>query len=583
MTMTNVEPSRPRRKRRWRRIVLLLLIAVAGWTLLQTWTKVPVIREGSVLFLDLQGEYAEGAPDRFFSAVLGGERFSLFEVVHVIRDARQDPRIKGLIVRLGHLETGWAKAQDIRDALLYFRSSRKPLAAYLEHEFTNSTLEYYVASAAPNVYVPPAVSAPITGLLAQVTFLGGLWEKLDVEMAVERIGAYKTAGDQLDRKTMSPQHREMSNWLLDSIYEQLVGGIADARGLERDAVRRLIDSAPMTADDLVRGGLADGQKYLAEIRRDLKAEGKKLLEADDYHRAGGYVPADRSDRSIAVIYAVGPILRGESDGSAFGGSPTVGADTLAEAFDQAAQDDGVAAILFRIDSPGGSALASDLIWEATQRARKKKPVIVSMSDVAGSGGYYVAAGASRIFAQPGTITGSIGIVVSRPNIGGLLAKLGVTSETIGRGEMANLSSVTTSLRPAERERVLASMRTTYDLFVHRVAGGRGMTYDEVDAVGQGRVFTGAQAVERKLVDELGGFMAALEAAKKAAGIPPSRAVPLAFYPKPKPVFERLAELIGARTGVRLPRWLGQTRELLLPLEFPEGSLLTLMPMRIEVR
>jgi protease-4 len=261
----------------------------------------------------------------------------------------------------------------------------------------------------------------------------------------------------------------------------------------------------------------------------------------------------------------------------------MGADTLAKSFDDAANDEDAKAIVFRIDSPGGSALASDLIWNAVRKAKEKKPVIVSMSDVAGSGGYYVAAGASRIVAQPGTLTGSIGVVLSKPNIRGFLHLLGINTATLSRGRLAEIASVTDSFTTDERQRVVDAMNSVYDLFVQRVSEGRSLTPQQVDAVGGGRVFTGEQARERGLVDELGGFLTAIDAAKAAAEIPTEEKVRLVFYPRRKPLAERLLKFLEVRLQASVPAWMRQVNGLLKTYEFPPGSILTLMPFELSPR
>jgi protease-4 len=277
------------------------------------------------------------------------------------------------------------------------------------------------------------------------------------------------------------------------------------------------------------------------------------------------------------------IMTGES-GSGVEGE-TLGAQTLSDALADAADDDDVRAIIFRIDSPGGSALASDLVWRATQAARKKKPVIVSMSDVAGSGGYYIAAGATKIIAQPGTMTGSIGVVSARPNVHGLLARLGINTETLTRGTFADLEDITTPLQPAARQKLIDEMTHIYDLFVDRVASGRHLTPEQVNAIGRGRVWTGAQAKENGLVDELGGFTAAVQTAKQAVGIDAQQEVELVFYPKAESLLQHVADVLHARTADLIPE---RARSLLRTVQsvivpFEEGAMLTVMPETITVR
>lgn len=576
-----LDSPRRRRRRRWPFVLaFLVLLFSVGW-MIKALVGGPRLASGSYVLVDLQGDYPEQPPADVVGHFLHGKALSMIDLLGVLRDAREDPRVAGMVVRIRPLEIGWGKAQDIRDALQAFADSKKTLIAYLEHEVAGSTLEYYVATAAKKIYLPPAASAPLTGLLAQSVFLGGLWEKLDVEMQVEKIAEYKTFGDMLAGKEMSSAHREMQNAILDSLYGQVVSAVARSRKLDPEAVRAAVDRAPTTADDFVAAGLADGIKVLEGIRKDLPGGVLEFVSCEDYRRvlAAGARPGRNK---VAVVYGVGPIHTGES-GRAGWEDATVGADTMAGAFKSATEDKSVRAIVFRVDSPGGSALASDLIWNAMRAARGTKPVIVSMSDVAASGGYYVAAGANRILAQPGTLTGSIGVVVSKPNIAGLLGRLGINTETMQRGELAGLNSLTSSLSEAERQRLVSAMEHIYAVFVDRVAEGRSMSADQVAEIARGRVWTGEQARAVGLVDQLGGLLAAIEEAKLAAKIKPAEKVELVFYPRKKAFLERLTDYIATRAAVRLPGWFTRMNEAALAFRFPEGSVLTLMPQKIRVR
>ena len=569
-------------RRRWRRLLWLALVVAVFFGGSRYLNRPKPVEQGTVVRLDLGGSYQERAPDDLMSLVAGTSSQSLFDLLLMIRDAGEDPRLAGLVVRLGSLDIGWAKAQEFREALLRFRESGKPLVAYLENEFSGSTLEYYVASAAEEIYVPPAGSALVNGLLAQYVFLGGLWEKLDVDMQVVKIREYKTAGDMLVNKAMSAAHREMANSLLDSIYGQVVRGVAVQREMSEEAVRAAFDRGPASADDLISAGLVDGAKFLDEVEDDLAGEEGEILAGDEY--AGRRLPRKvETAGRVALVYGIGPIFTGAGGEGVLDDEQGMGSDTISDAFADIAEDDDIDAIVFRVDSPGGSALASDLIWRATQRAKEEKPVVVSMSDVAGSGGYYVAAGASKIVALPGTFTGSIGVVLSKPNISGLLAKLGVNAQTLQRGDNAGLVSVTDSLSGAQLVRVKENMDSVYRLFVARVAEGRGLEAAAVNDVGRGRVWTGEQALEKGLVDQLGGLLSAIDVAKEAAGIDTRRRVEIVVYPREKDVFERLSKAFGTRAATYMPALWKRVRATLAAYEFPSGSILTLMPAEIAIR
>jgi len=574
--------SDEKKPRRWRRRLLwMLLIWVVVVGVSRLLNRTDPVEEGSIVLLDVGGEYHERAADDLVSMVSGDSESSLFDVLLLIRDTAEDPNVDGLIVRIAGLDTGWGKAQELREALLRFRDSGKPLIAYLENEFSGSTLEYYLATAAEEIYVPPAGSALVNGLLAQYVFLGGLWEKLDVDMQVVKIREYKTAGDMLVNKEMSPAHREMADSLLDSIYGQVVRGVAAQREMSEDAVRAAFDRGPASADELIAAGLVDGAKFLDEIEDELGGEAEVLF-ADDYALRRKR-PEVKTAGRVAIVYGVGPIFTGAGSEGVFDDQEGMASDTISDAFAEIADDDDIDAVVFRVDSPGGSALASDLIWRATQRAKAHKPVIVSMSDVAGSGGYYVAAGASRIVALPGTFTGSIGVVLSKPNISGLLAKLGVNAQTLQRGNNAALVSMTDSLTGAQLTRVKENMDSVYRRFVARVADGRAMDAAAVDEVGRGRVWTGEQAVEKGLVDQLGGLLSAINVAKEEAGIDPQSRVEIVVYPQESDVFERFAKAFGSRVALQMPAVWKLIRSALAAYEFPSGSILTMMPQQISIR
>jgi len=557
-----------------------VLIVGAWWFLLGGGSGVS-IDDGSHLFVDIGGVYQERTPDDLVSRLAGDDSQSLADLLFLLRGARDDTRVDGMVVRIRGLQIGWAKAQEIRSALAEFRASGKRMVAYLECEFGNSTLEYFIASAAGELFVPPAGQLLIGGLLAEYVFLGGVWEKLDVDMQVVKIGDFKTAGDMFDRKSMSAAHREMADSLLDSLYAQFISAVANARDLEEPTVRALVDRGPLRVDELKAAGLVDGVRFLDEIKHDLVGAEGAFVRADEFEARRR--PAVVSGGRVAVVYGVGMITTGESADDVLSDESSVGADTLRETFEEIADDETIDAIVFRIDSPGGSALASDLIWRATQQVRSVKPLIVSMSDVAGSGGYYVAAGASEIFAAPGTLTGSIGVVLAKPNIRGLLAKIGIETATLQRGDAAGMASLTQSFDEGALARVRGSMDEVYALFVDRVASGRSMEAEQVDAVGRGRVWTGEQARDNGLVDRLGGMLDAIDAAKLAIGLDAEEKVEVVFYPRSRGVFERIADALATRVATRAPEWLGRIRGALSAFDWPDGSILTLMPQIIEIR
>ncbi|MBW2374035.1 MAG: signal peptide peptidase SppA, partial [Deltaproteobacteria bacterium] len=378
--------------------------------------------------------------------------------------------------------------------------------------------------------------------------------------------------------------RDMANWLLDSIDDQFVGGIAEARGLEEADLRRFIAQSPASPDELIAAGLVDKMGFLSDVLDDLGAE-RTVIESDEWALVepfGDFEP----QAIVALVYGSGNVVTGDADRTRRG-DPVLAGRAVARNIEEAAEDDSVAAILFRIDSPGGSALASDAVWHATQLAREKKPVVVSFSDVAASGGYYVACGADAIYSQPGTITGSIGVVMMRPVLSGLYEKLGIGFEVLTRGDNARLFTLSQTLDAEDRKRLGDEVEGTYQLFLDRVEAGRGMDRGAIDAVGRGRVWTGAQAWEHGLVDELGGIYAAVAGLREKLGLDPDADVALTVYPPPASLPEQLAGMlqgaVARAVGPELPLP-GAARTAIAWLEgIPVGAPALLPPLAVEIR
>jgi protease-4 len=412
------------------RLLLLMLFAFVFVVVILRMSAEPKIPEGSVLVIDLGGEYVEGVETPWFERLLGDRQSTLLSLLQTFAKAERDTRLAAVLVRVRPLEIGWAKAQEVRDAIGRLREAGRRTIAYFEVEQLGANLEYYVATATDEFYVAPATTAPLVGLSAEYYFLGGLWQKLGVGVEVEQAGEFKSATEFLAGEKMSDASRLVENSLLDSFDAQFVNGIAARRGLDAAAVRALIDEAPANPQALVDVGLADGVAFYDEILEDLGEPHvvDELVYGQVDPASVGIDPQSR----FALIYGSGPVVVGEGDRS-LTGDPVVASDTIAGAIEDAASDPGIRAIILRIDSPGGSPLASDVIWRATQRARESgKPVVASFSDVAASGGYYVACGADAIVAEPGSLTGSIGAFVLRPVLGGLFDKAGIGYEVLTR-------------------------------------------------------------------------------------------------------------------------------------------------------
>jgi protease-4 len=486
------------------------------------------------LALTLAGEIPE-QPASQIGGFLERQPPSLRTLVESLDRAAGDPRISGLVVRVNVLpESGWAKAQELRDAIVRFRKAGKPAYAHLEY---SGNLEYYLATACDKIYAVPTALMDVSGLAFEVTFFKKTFDKLGVEAQFEGVGRYKSAPNQFTEAGFTGPHREQMDALLDSLFEQYVDAIASSRGKSPDEVRGLIDQGPYDARRAVEAGLLD--ELLYEDQLDAKLKNASRVSPASYLRsARGFDFVSRP--KLALVYAVGEIVPGDSQESAFGGE-YAGSDTIARALRQARDDDGVRAIVLRVDSPGGSGTASDVIWREVKLARRKKPVVISMGDYAASGGYYIAMGGDVIVAQPGTITGSIGVFGGKFSFRGLFDKVGLTREVLVRGRHADIFSEYRPWTAEERAKIRELMVAFYDDFVGKVAEGRNKTVEEADAVAQGRVWSGTEALENGLVDRLGGLDEALKVARERGRIGKEQEVDLLILPEKKSFIEMLLQ------------------------------------------
>ena len=526
-------------------VVALILVALIGIAVIVAVFRkgAPAIRDNSVLALRVAGPLRDYVPDDPFRRFFGGTDQSLSNLVLQFKKAKEDKRIKGILIEVDMSGAGWGKSEEIRDAIADFRSSGKPVYAYMEFGMNK---EYYIASACDKIFVAPPGELFINGLAADVMFFRGSLDKLGIYPDIYQIGKYKSVGDMFTRKDMSDAHKEFINSLLDDLFNRYVDAIARARGKSPEDVRAIIDDAPYGAEKAREVGLIDGAAYRDEVDKELKAKlGYK--ESDELHvvRGSEYREVEpeslglNKGENIAVIYASGDIGSGSSENGP-SGSQSIGSDTLAKALNDARDDKTVKAIVLRVDSPGGSGLASDVIWHAVEAAKQKKPVVVSMSDVAASGGYYISASASKIIAQPSTITGSIGVVAGKPVMRGFYDWLGISNEYVLRGKRAGMFRETEKFTPEERTKFEDWIKTTYyDDFVPKVAKGRNKNAEYIDSVGQGRVWTGAQGRARGLVDEFGGLDRAFEIAKQLANIPADKGVHRVIFPYPRTFIQEL--------------------------------------------
>ena len=486
-------------------------------------------------YLDLTlSEIPEQPAGAEFGSLFESRPASLRAVVEGLDRGASDPKVKAVRLRVSSLsDSGWGKVQELRDAIARFRKSGKPAYAHLE--FCGNR-EYYLATACSKIYAVPTAILDVSGLAAEVTFFKGTLDKLGVEAQFEGVGKYKNAPNQFTETGFTEPHREQMEALLDSLFGQFVAAIAASRGKTVAQVKALIDDGPYDGARALQAGLVDELVYQDEL--DGRLKGAERVTASHYVRSGRGFGFDGRPK-LALIYAVGDIVPGESQ-SGFGGD-FVGSDTVARAIRQARTDSSVRAIVLRIDSPGGSGTASDVMWREVTLARKAKPVIMSMGDVAASGGYYLAMGGDAIVAQPGTITGSIGVFGGKISLRGLYDKLGLSKEIVTRGRNAALFSSYRAWTDEERKSFRRLMTTFYQEFVQKAAEGRGKTFDQIDAVAQGRVWTGAEAMKVGLVDRLGGLDVAIALAKERAKIGKDQEVSILVLPERKGFFQTVLE------------------------------------------
>jgi protease-4 len=528
-------------------IALAAMVSIGGIVFLYLLTaRGPSVPDRATLVIRPGGEMLERPPDDVVGQVLGGGAASLRGYVESLRKAKRDPRIAAVLLRPSALDTPfWGKLQELREAILDFRQSGKPVVAFLEY---GGDREYYVASAADRVYLLPTSPLDLAGLASYELFLRGTLDRIGAHPDFVRVGAYKTAPNQLTERRFTPAHREMSESLNRDLYDQLVGGIAEARRTDVQTIRRLLDEGPFSPDAALRAGLVDDLAYLDQLDDRVAAlkEGtaaRELLEESAYQRVSPEAVGIRPQSRIAVLYMSGVIVSGRSTYDVVNG-PTTGSDTVVEQLQRIREDDSIRAIVVRVDSPGGSSVASDVIWREltiTRDGTPSRPLVASMSDLAASGGYYVSMPAHVIVAQPATLTGSIGIYGGKFSLAGTMEKLGVTTETVASGRNATIHSPFAPFTPEQRAKVADYMDEFYRGFVEKAAASRRMGADAIDAVAQGRVWTGQQARQHGLIDVLGGLDRAVAIAKERAGIAADEDVQLVTYPPRRTLYEALTD------------------------------------------
>jgi protease-4 len=495
-----------------------------------------------ILELDLTEGILEGPVTDPLSAILTLRKTRLPDVVDGLRRARHDDRVRVLVAKVGGGRIGLARMQEIREAVSGFRRSGKLAVAWSETfgEFTHGNLPYYLATAFDRIYLQPSGSVGLTGVAVEQLFLHDALAKIGIGFQSAKRHEYKTAADPLTERGFTGPAREATERLAASIVEQLSAAIAERRGKTQAEARALLDRGPFLAADALAEGLVDALGYRDEVYADARKEAGKdavLQYVGRYQRA--HVLAARArrlpnprERHVALIHASGPIKQGRSSRGPSGGA--MGSDTVAAALRSATSDDRVRAVVLRVNSPGGSYTASDTIWREVVRIRATgKPVVVSMSDVAASGGYFISMAADVIVAQPGTLTGSIGVIMGKPVLADALERAGVRTDSVAEGARATMLAPTHPFTQDEWDRINTWLDAVYRDFIEKVAQGRRMPVDQVHEIARGRVWTGADAAGNGLVDELGGLHTAAGIARRRAGL--SADAPLRVYPRLSPL------------------------------------------------
>lgn len=515
----------------------------------------------------LSGTYADIKEMSFFGPSSTKTMQGLLKKLDALKN---NDEVAGIIFKIGNIGIGWGNLQEIRNKLNEFQETDKETIAYLE---SGGNAAYLLATTMDHIVLMPVGGLNLTGIRAEILFLKGLFEKLDIEADMLAMGKFKSGVEPFTRDSMSDAFRESMTSLLDDLYTQMLAKIADGRDdITADDAAELIDRGPFTAKEAKEAKLVDALQYYDELLHEInekpdvevakKGEKKKRKTIDlnnpmaIFQLFSMFSPPQRAkpraaDNQIALIYASGPIL--PDINSPFSTTSIISPKTFKKAFEKAREDDAIKAVVLRVDSPGGSAVASDLIWREVMLTQREKPVVVSMANMAASGGYYISMAAGTIVAQPGTLTGSIGVYGGKLNMKGLYNKVGLKKEIIALGKNATLYSDYGGFSDTERERVEKMMKTVYEDFVSKAAVGRKKTFEEIDEIAQGRIWTGKQAKELGLVDELGGLDTALSIAKKQSGLAEDDKFDVIVLPEQKTFFEQMMEsVLNEEAAITMP-------------------------------
>jgi protease-4 len=539
-----------------------------------------VVADGSTLVLHLEGEMPEQPPVELPVPFLEQQQpMTIVETWQILRRAGSDPKIKAVVLQPRNLSVGWAKLEELRDSVNAFKKSGKPVYAYLRGA---GAREYYVASAADRVFMAQEDLLDLKGLRAQLMYLKGTLDKLGVQMEFEHVGKYKDAPDMFTRTSPRPETLEVMNEILDQFFGNLVDSIANGRNKPPSDIRALIDDGPFLGSAALKGGLVDAlvfeDEMYGQLKDKLKAEVKRI-SGQDYSK----VPSVGTGPKIAFVVGQGEITRGGPRDSP--SEEGITATAMVKLLRQIENDASIKGVILRIDSPGGDGIASDDILHQAKVLSQKKPLVISMSDLAASGGYFIAMTGDPILAYPNTLTGSIGVFFGKPNLRGLFDKLGLSDYTLTRGRFADIDSPDRPLSEPERAKLRREIEVFYQGFVQRVADGRKKPFDQVEPLAQGRVWVGSLAKRNGLVDELGGLDRAVDLIKERAKIGAAERISLVTYPPRRSVWDILLSR-GDETATMESAIEKKIRAVVgkVPIRsLTQGGILKLMPYTVEVK
>ena len=561
-------------------VAVLAAAAIIVWSRQLPYRFTERVPSHTTLVVELSGSIPEDLAPAARGQIFVWEGRTLWDYVRGIDHAARDPKVDAILVKLRPLDVGWAKLDELRDAILRFSAQGKSVAVWMEG---GGDAEFYLASAGDAIFSAPSAYLDVDGLMATSFYVREGLDKIGVQFDMERVGEYKSAPELYTERSSTAPSREVLRSLLGENQSLYLEAICASREWSVEDARRILDGGPYRAEAAMQAGIVDDLFWESELlSSDATPFDQNPMDFEDYFAT---LDGPLGGRRVALIFASGTIRSGESELDPFGGERVLGAETLIEALEEAADDDRVKAVVLRVDSPGGDTYASRQLYEEVLRLAARKPVVASFSDLAASGGYYLAMGADTLVAQPGTLTGSIGIFGGKVVYSGLLDKLGIAVETYAEGERAQFQSPFRPYTTAERDKLVAQLLGEYSDFVQAVSGNRERAEEEIEGVARGRVWSGSQAFVRGLVDTLGGFEEAIQLARGRAGLRPDERVDYVVYPRVRYTFFQkfLTDLFEeTQTATAwLPRPLA--RALSTWRNAPAGPSFAWLPYRVEIR